>query len=339
MTGEPEVTVVMIFLNAGEFIREAIESVFGQSYTDWELLFVDDGSTDESTAIALEYAKKYPEKVRYLQHPNRANRGISASQNLGISNARGAYIAFLDADDVWLPGKLREQVELMNAQPQAAMVYGYTYYWYSWAGNAAGTNRDLLIDPGLPLDALVSPPLLLAKFLRGDAPIPCPTDVLIRREVIEAVGGFEESFRRIFTDQVFYAKLCLKYPVYVSGQCWFKYRKHPNSSVAVVKKSGQWRSARLNYLGWLEGYLREQKVEDKEIWDALKVARWKCRHPELASLQSRLASAPDHARYNGRVLRERLRSVARFILPIKMHRWLRARWHTVTHLHQRVERD
>jgi glycosyltransferase involved in cell wall biosynthesis len=331
ITGNPKVTVVMIFLNAEEFMREAIESVIGQSYTGWELILVDDGSTDQSRPIAEEYARRWPEKVRLLQHPNRENRGISASQNLGISYARGEYIAFLDADDVWLPKKLEQQVEILNAQSQAAMVYGCTFYWYSWDENFQDANRDVLIDPGIAIETLVSPPLLIAKFLRGETPVPCPSDVLIRREAIRAVGGFEEEFRRIFTDQVLYAKLCLKFPVYVSGQSWFKYRKHSNSSVSIVKQGGQWQSARLNYLRWLEGYLSDQRVDDKTVWKALKAARWKCLHPRLARM-------PAHARYHARRLRERLRSVARIVLPAKMHRRLRARWRSIIDPHQRAER-
>jgi glycosyltransferase involved in cell wall biosynthesis len=94
------ISVIIIFLNSEEFIQEAIESVFAQTYNNWELLLVDDGSTDGSTNIALQYAEQHGERVRYLEHNNRQNRGMSASRNLGIREAKGEYIAFLDADDV-----------------------------------------------------------------------------------------------------------------------------------------------------------------------------------------------------------------------------------------------
>src|SRR5262245_21147944 len=97
------VSVIISFLNAERFIQEAIESVFAQGYEHWELLLVDDGSTDESTAIARRYTAQHPERVRYLEHAGHQNRGLSASRNLGIRHAQGEYIAFLDADDVWLP--------------------------------------------------------------------------------------------------------------------------------------------------------------------------------------------------------------------------------------------
>src|SRR5919198_1004258 len=105
----PLVSAIIIFLNAERFIQEAIESVFAQTYDAWELLLVDDGSTDGSTAIARRYAEQHPGKVRYLEHNGHQNRGKSASRNLAIRNCTGEYIAFLDADDVWLPRKLEQQ--------------------------------------------------------------------------------------------------------------------------------------------------------------------------------------------------------------------------------------
>ena len=134
MRNEPLVTGIIIFFNAEKFFEESIESVFAQTYKNWELLLVDDGSTDGSTAIALRYAEQHPEKVRYMEHNDHQNRGMSATRNLGIKNAKGEYIAFLDADDIWLPQKLEQQVAILEDQPEAAMIYNSTYLWYSWTG-------------------------------------------------------------------------------------------------------------------------------------------------------------------------------------------------------------
>src|SRR3989442_388097 len=108
MKTSARVSVVIPFLNAEKFIQETIESVFAQTYPDWELLLVDDGSTDGSKTIAQHYAARFPDKVRYLTHNNHQNKGRSASRNLGFEHARGELIAFLDSDDVWLPRKLEE---------------------------------------------------------------------------------------------------------------------------------------------------------------------------------------------------------------------------------------
>src|SRR5678815_5107839 len=103
MKSDPLVSVIVIFLDEEQFIREAIESVFTQTYHHWELILVDDGSMDSSTSIARSYAREHPERVRYIEHRAHQNRGMSTSRNLGISNANGEYIAFLDGDDIWLP--------------------------------------------------------------------------------------------------------------------------------------------------------------------------------------------------------------------------------------------
>src|SRR5262249_52989515 len=109
----------MIFLDEDKFIRDAIESVFAQSYVSWELFLIDDGSADGSTVIARRFAEQHSDKVRYLEHEGHRNLGMSASRNLGLRHAEGSYVSFLDADDVWLPSKLEEQVAIMNSQPRA----------------------------------------------------------------------------------------------------------------------------------------------------------------------------------------------------------------------------
>src|SRR5438876_12133860 len=120
MQPQPLVSVVLIFYNAQAFLDETVRSVFAQEYKDWELILVDDGSTDQSTAMARQLANDNPDRVRCLQHPSHTNRGASASRNLGVREARGQFIALLDADDVWLPHKLAQQVQILEQNPRAA---------------------------------------------------------------------------------------------------------------------------------------------------------------------------------------------------------------------------
>jgi glycosyltransferase involved in cell wall biosynthesis len=316
MENKPLVTVITIFLNAERFIEEAIGSVMGQSYGRWELLLVDDGSTDSSTIIARRYAERHPGRVRYLQHEGHENRGISASQNLGIREARGEYIAFLDADDVWEVEKLKEQVAILEAHPEAAMVYGATQYWYSWTGSAEDARRDFILEPGGPPDTLVRPPLLVSALLQNQAVT--ATGGLARREIMREVGGYEESFRGLFEDQVFHSKVCLKAPVFVSSRCWYKYRKHPDSCCSVAESAGEHHHQRLTFLDWLESYSHEQGVEDRRLRQAIKKERWKSRHPVLSRL-------PEHANYRVTIMKEGLKSIARRALPVTVYRWLRDR--------------
>src|SRR5205809_2964960 len=107
------VSVIMPAYNAEKYIAEAIESVIRQEYTNWELIVVDDGSTDNTAAIIKDYAAK-DNRVRYIQQPHQHQ---ARARNNGLSHSSGELIAFLDADDLWMPGKLVVQAELMHNNP------------------------------------------------------------------------------------------------------------------------------------------------------------------------------------------------------------------------------
>jgi hypothetical protein len=319
MSSRPWVSAIIIFLNAAQFIQEAIESVFAQTYDHWELLLVDDGSTDGSTAIALRYAHQYPQRVCYLEHPGHQNLGMSASRNLGISNAKGAYIAFVDADDVWLPSKLEQQVAVLDSQPEAGMVYAPTLYWYSWTGNPEDRARDYVPKLGLEPHTLVKPPTLLTLFLREEAKPPGTCSVLLRREVIEDVGGFVERFRGLYEDQAFFAKVCLRVPVFVVGEHSARYRQHPHSCCAIAAHTGAQAPAELQYLHWLAEYVCRQVQKDGEAWSVLAKLLWPYRHPLLCCVFGRAQQLVKQ----GKELQMKalVRAIARRTLPVHIRRW------------------
>ncbi len=260
--------------------------MFAQTYGNWELLLVDDGSTDSSTKIAQRYTEQYPGKVRYLEHEGHCNRGKSAARNLGIYHAKGEYIAFLDADDIWLPPKLEHQVAILEAQPNAAMVYGSTQVWYSWTGNPKDIQLDYQRRLGIQPNTLIKPPALLTLFLQGEAEPPGTCGVLVRRKVIEEVGGFEEAVRDMYEDQAFFAKVCLKATVFVESGCWDRYRQHLESCCSIANDKGQYHHelphpAHRTFLNWLTEYLSEQGIKDVQVWKALQKALWPYRYPVL----------------------------------------------------------
>lgn len=289
----PLVSVVMIFLNAERYIDQAIKSVFAQTYEHWELVLVDDGSTDGSTAIARGYAARFPARVRYLEHLDHQNHGMSASRNAGIANARGTLLALLDADDVYLPQKLERQVALMQAHPSAAMVYGPTLHWYSWSGRPEDQQRDRLRTLGVTPDRLIAPPTLATCFLRGTAQTPGTCGVLVRRNAVERVGVFEEQFRGMFDDQVFFYKICLALPVFVMSECLDWYRQHPQSFAEQARQQGHNHKQRTTplyaaFLVWLESHLAEAGIKDRQLWAALRREFMPYRHPALYQLSFRV---------------------------------------------------
>jgi glycosyltransferase involved in cell wall biosynthesis len=282
MTGRSLVSVVIIFLDAEKYLEEAIENVFAQTYEDWELWLVDDGSTDASTDIARRYATQKPAQVYYLEHPGHSNRGKGASRNLGVRHARGDYVALLDADDIWLPHKLEEQVAFLDTHPEVGMLYGETLYWYSWIHQCSDSQDDFAPPLGIPPNTPIEPPKLLPLYLRGKAAVPCPSSVLIRRTVFLEVGGFDETFieeYNIYEDQAFYAKVCINTPIVAVNKCWDLYRQHPESSMAVAMNAGQEIMARHFFLLWLQDYLKEATVQDTRIWHALQRELWRIAEP------------------------------------------------------------
>lgn len=328
MTGEERntrpglVSVITIFLNAESFLEEAIRSVIHQTYGRWELLLVDDGSTDGSTRLAQEYAMRHPGRVRYLEHPDHRNRGMSASRNLGIRHAHGEFIALLDADDDWLPYKLERQVAVLEQNPEAAMVYGPTLLWHGWTGAADDAARDFVTRLPVRGDRIVAGERVLSRILRQRGSPVYTCSILARREAVLSVGGFEEEFRNLFEDQVFFSKFLLAHRVYVMRERLDRYRQHPDSSCGIVDDglhaSKAMRDARLRYLTWLASYVEGKPVALRLRW-VLAYERWLERHPGMArlrgSVRSTSAAVYDHSvrlafalgrRIIPRVLRRRL---------------------------------
>lgn len=317
MTNAPLVSAITIFLNGGKYLEEAIESVLAQSYRHWELWLVDDGSTDGSSDLARQYADRYPDTIRYLEHAGHRNRGMSASRNLALHHARGEYIAFLDADDIWLPHKLEQQVAVMEADPRVGMVYGPTYYWYDWSGHPLDTERDYLKSLGVPADRLYQPPELLIQLLHNPGAIPGNCSLLARASMVEHVDGFEDSFTGIYEDQVFFAKACLAAPVFVTSTCVARYRQHEDSSCVIAERQGIYHRKHPNqtrqlFLDWLEAYLRTHDIGDARLWRALRRQLLPYRQPVLYRL-TRIKPA------GLRLLKQATKRAARRLLPATVY--------------------
>lgn len=253
--GGPRVSVIMPFLDAQAHLVEAIESVVGQTFADWELILVDDGSTDGSPRIGREFAAREP-RIRLLP-PDPHRRGAAAARNRGIAAARGDYVAFLDSDDLFEPGKLARDVAALDEDGEAAWVYGATRWFYE-----GERRRDYIERLGVRLDRRYPPPELLNRIIleeRGD--IPCTCGVMIRRSALDAVGGFEERFA-LYEDQSLWVKLLLRYPVRVLSGCNARYRQHPASTSSAATSSGAYSQtaghpARDAFLAWVDDYAAE----------------------------------------------------------------------------------
>jgi len=160
----PLVSALVPVFNGERFLAEALDSIFAQRWEPLEVVVVDDGSTDRSAEIA----RSYP--VRYL---HQENAGIATARNAAIEAAAGEIVAFLDADDVWLPGSLEKRVEHLLANPEAAYVL---------------SRMEFFVEPGEERPPWI-PERLLAKPQNG-----LLQTLVARREVFDRVGGFDPGF-------------------------------------------------------------------------------------------------------------------------------------------------
>lgn len=284
----PSVSVIVPFYNSCRFLSEAVESVLSQTFTDWELLLVDDGSTDSSSEIARVYMSKHPGRVYYSFHSDRQNHGLTSTRNLALRSCRGEFVALLDSDDVWYPVKLTQQVELLKRHSEAGMVFGRSQYWND--GSDASTAGRANSVPKLAVgDRMYYPPdLIKISYPLGKLGSPCPSDLLFRRSTLLQVGGFDERVPGVCEDLAFLAKMFLNAPVYVSDDCWDRYRLHPDSMWAKAQANGEEENSKASYFKWLGEYLYDTGVEDKEVWRLYKLNSWKYRHKFLAGCVSRV---------------------------------------------------
>lgn len=260
-------SVVLIFLNEERFIEEAIQSVVDQSLTDWELILVDDGSSDRSTQIAKVFVAR-DQRIRYLDHPGHQNHGMAASRNFGVAHSTGRYLTFLDGDDVWVPTKLAEQVDLLERIPDVAMVNGAIRLWHSWDPSAV--KDDSVVLTGECADVRLEPPEAALRTRPLASASPAGVDLMVRRTVFDEVGGFEQAFRAMFEDQTLLLKVFIRYPVFISSSVWLWYRQHPESSCARTSRISYVR-LRCEFLKWLDGEVRG--MDDDRVADVVRRAR------------------------------------------------------------------
>jgi len=167
----PLVSVVIPTYNYGRFVTQAVDSVLAQTYRPLEVIVVDDGSTDDTR----ERLQPYGERIRYV---HQLNAGPEGARNTGLALAQGEWVAFLDPDDSWLPGKLELQVRLLEQQTDVVMVCSQT----------CSTQADAVIPP-VPTTRRLA---LAEVFLRNPV---CTSTVLTRKSVVDAVGHFRKGIR------------------------------------------------------------------------------------------------------------------------------------------------
>jgi peptidoglycan/xylan/chitin deacetylase (PgdA/CDA1 family)/SAM-dependent methyltransferase len=231
----PRVSVIIPMFNAEQTIKETLHSVSRQSYESYEVLIIDDGSTDGSPLLADELAGGSKGRITVLRHPGGVNRGLASSRNLGIRHAQGEFIVFLDSDDTIHPEKLAHDILILEAHPEAGAVVGRALWWWDGAG-----EQDAHLDQIMaPHDRLVIPPTYFHETyeLRTGGVPPCVHSWMVRKSALAAIEPFDPEIMT-YEDQKFLAELSLRFPIYVASACLCEYRRKEVTLWATAVASG-----------------------------------------------------------------------------------------------------
>lgn len=220
------VTVIIPLFNRVQYIEETIRSVLIQDHADVELIVVDDGSSDGG----YERVKQLSEEkgFRLLTHPERANRGQSAAINLGLDHATGEFIAILDSDDLFLPGKLKRQVDYLKHHPEIGLVYGNGYAIDAEGNQLYPIHEDNHVEPNDANAVLLDCYMLL------------PQNSLVRHSVYQEVGRFEEGFRAA-QDHDMLIRIAEVAQFAYQPEPVFCYRRH-DDSISSQGQETRWRN-------------------------------------------------------------------------------------------------
>lgn len=206
----PFFSIVIPLYNKETFVENTLRSVLSQTFSDYEILIIDDCSTDGSLAIAKKFKN---ENIRIIEHP--VNKGLSASRNTGIEHATADYIAFLDADDLWKPFFLGKIFEMIQLFPNAGM-YGTDYEEFY--------SEDLVLNTQKNLDFKKNEMKIVDDFFISNSHqlIFCFSSVVIKKEVFKAVGNFDESIT-LGEDVDFNIRANFQYPLAYYNQVCARY--------------------------------------------------------------------------------------------------------------------
>ncbi len=216
----PIVSVIIPTFNTEQYIAEAIESVLNQSYQDYEVIVVDDGSTDDTPSVL----DAYLDRIRYFY---KQNGGPASARNLGIRHAQGEYIAFLDADDLWFPHKLETQLKVFEDSPGIGLVHSSRIYFDD--RNREPERIRARAEQYNSEDAF--PYLFLRNFIGNST-------VIVRKTCFEEVGLFDESPEFLGTeDYDMWLRISYRYPIGYVSTPLSKYRVREGQLSKNIEKA------------------------------------------------------------------------------------------------------
>ena len=233
----PRLSILIPVYNAERYIAKTIESVLAQTYTDWELIIVEDKSSDKSFQIAKQYEALYPEKIKVYQ--NDSNLGMLQNWNKGIDLCKNELFVKLDADDIWLPSFLEKSVQIIDKYPEVGLVFT-KYVNIDEDDNIIPDSEIVLPDfakekpfSTIPLVHLGQKKMLSYPILRQGLSV-------MRRIIFDEIGKYRfliTEKTQAATDTEFYYRIGMHYNLFCIDETLYKYRVHRNSISKTDKEN------------------------------------------------------------------------------------------------------
>ncbi|EQC43424.1 glycosyltransferase [Bacteriovorax sp. Seq25_V] len=246
----PKISVIIPTYNRSLFLARAIDSVLSQTYKDYELIIVDDGSTDNTEFVVQPYLEAN-EKIKFLKTDN---NGVSHARNYGFKNSLGEWVAFLDSDDQWLPNKLEKQIQKANDLPESLIIYTDE----KWIRNGKFVNKKKYHQK---YGGNVFAECLKSCFIG-------PSTVLLKRELLEQYAGFDENFP-VCEDYDLWLKVSLHHDVVlIPEELVEKYGGHDDQLSTTTLAMDFWRVKAICNL--MDNYELDSEQSRKAI-EVLKV--------------------------------------------------------------------
>ncbi|MBI4845999.1 MAG: glycosyltransferase [Candidatus Omnitrophica bacterium] len=212
---KPLISVIIPAFNCVKYIRQTLDSALSQDYENFEIICVDDGSTDNTLNILREYSRKFPDKVNVL---TQKNSGPAAARNLGIKKSRGEFVAFLDSDDIWLAEKLSLQSEVLLRDKNIAFVHADFAYFND---EEEEKKSEFCIAEKKKFSGDIFHALFKKNFI-------LTSSVLARKEILEKTGLMDEGFR-MSEDYELWLRIAQGSKAGYVDKALVKYRKHSQS--------------------------------------------------------------------------------------------------------------
>jgi len=262
-----KVSIIMPVYNSEKYLGEAIKSVLGQSYSDFELIIVDDGSTDNSLNISREFAK---EDKRVTVIALKENQGFAVARNEGLKRARGEFITGMDSDDIMLPNAVKARVEFLNSHPEVDLVFGKIHKVIDREGNPI---ENALFAEIKQFYGRSKEHNFYEKVKKLELGIPnADVTSMLRRNLLLQTGYYEESLLVGADKDFFFRAFRRSNPAYVPEPIML-YRLHDSNLSGIVdEETGEWvgKMENITRIRYLEELLRDYR---REIEEPKKVCR------------------------------------------------------------------